>query len=91
MTYNFPVTITEVPHQGKPRTWTLDSAEHLSRVIEGAERQGYTDWQIENGNLVYKEDTDGELAEIKNEAFTLDAYLDWLRHDLSQLIVEGAE
>ena len=86
----FPITITEVPHRGERRTWTLESAEHLARCIEQAERSGYTDWQIQEGNLAYEEDAEGELVEVKNEAFTLDAYLDWLRHDLSQLIVEDA-
>ena len=90
MTYSFPLTITEVPHRGQPHTWTLHSADHLARCIGAAERSGYTDWQIEQGNLVYAEAADGELVETHNEAFTIDAYLDWLRSDLSQLIVEEA-
>lgn len=92
MTQKFPIKITEVPHRGRRQTWTLESKDHLARCIEQAERAGYTDWQIEEGNLVYtEEDDDGELIEVHNTAFTLDAYLDWLRHDLSQLIVEDAE
>lgn len=83
----YPLTITEIPHLGKPRTWTLESEEHLAGLIEDAERRGYTDWQIAQGNLVYAEGPDGELIETHNVAFTVEAYLDWLRDDLSQLIV----
>lgn len=87
MTYSFPLTITEVPHRGTPVTYTITDTDHLARCIDAAERGGYSDWQIAEGNLVYEEDAEGELIEVKNEAFTLDAYLDWLRHDLSQLII----
>lgn len=87
MTYSFPLTITEVPHRGDRRTWTIEDAGHLARCIEQAEHSGYTDWQIQEGNLAYEEDADGELVETHNEAFTLDAYLDWLRHDLSELVI----
>lgn len=84
----YPIKITEIPHRGKPETWTLESPEHLALCIEQEERSGYTDWQIQEGNLVYEEGEDGELVETHNEAYTLDSYLDWLRSDVSRLIVE---
>jgi len=71
-TQQFPVKITEIPHSGKRRTWTLESQEHLDQCIDYALNAGYSEWQEQEGN----------------EAYTLDAYLDWLRHDLSQIIIE---
>lgn len=85
---DYPIKITEVPHRGTERTWVLENESHLAQVIEQAQRSGYTDWHIDQGNLVYEEDADGELVVVKNNTNTLDAYLDWLRHDLSALIVE---
>jgi hypothetical protein len=85
----YPITITEIPHRGDTRTWTLESEDHLARCIEQAERTGsYTDWQIQAGNLVYEYGTDGEEIEKHNEAYTLDAYLEWLGHDLRRLVIE---
>jgi len=91
MTNQFPLTITEVPHRGERKTWTIESANHLARCIEAAERSGYSDWQGREGRLAYLEKDDGEIDFIDRGAFTLDAYIDWLRHDLSQLIVHDAE
>lgn len=91
MTCNFPLTVTEVPHRGEAMTWTLESAEHLARCIEQAERAGYSDWQAQEGMIEYTEGEDGEITTIDHGAFTLDAYLDWLRHDLSQLIVHDGD
>jgi len=91
MTYNFPLTITEVPHLLPRKTWTIENADHLARCIAAADRVGYTDWHVEQGNIIFKEDDDGELVEVENETQGLVAYLDWLRHDLAQLIIHGDE
>lgn len=60
----YPITITEIPHRGAAKTWTLYDAAHLRVNIESAQ---------------VRSDFTGE---------TLDDYLDFLRSDLSQLIVE---
>ena len=91
MTYNFPLTVTEVPHRGPRKTWTIEDASHLARCIDAAERGGYSDWQQNEGRLSFVEKEDGEIEQIDNGAFTLDSYLAWLRHDLSQLIVHDGE
>lgn len=87
MTYSFPLTITEVPHRGSRKTWTIEDASHLARCIDAAERCGYSDWQQNEGRLSFVEKEDGEIEQIDNGAFTLDAYLDWLRSDLADLII----
>ena len=87
MTYSFPLTITEVPHRGARHTWTIEDAGHLARCIEAAERSGYSDWQTNEGRLSFVENEDGEIEQIDGGAYTLDAYLEWLQHDLSELIV----
>jgi len=85
--YNkFPITLTEHPHQGKPTTWVLYDEKHLNECIQAA--SNYTDWAIQEGLIEYADDSDGELKEFKNESWTLDAYIDWLRHDLSYLEIE---
>ena len=92
MTYTYPITITEIPHMGTPRTWTLWNAEHLDRCICTIRWLGrYDEFQSNQGRLEYVEMEDGETETIDHGAYTLDAYLDWLRHDLSQLIVREGE
>jgi len=91
MTYKFPLTITEVPHRLPRKTWTIEDADHLARCIDAADGGRYSDWQQNEGRLSFVEKEDGEIEQIDNGAFTLDAYLDWLRHDLSQLIVHDGE
>lgn len=60
----YPIIITEIPHRGAPKTWTLYDAAHLRVNVESAQcRSDFT------GDSLYD-------------------YLDWLRSDLSQLIVE---
>ena len=81
------MTITEVAHRGTRKTWTIEDASHLGRCIDAAERGGYSDWQKNEGRLSFLEKEDGGIEQIDNGAFTLDAYIEWLRHDLSQLIV----
>lgn len=88
MTYSFPLTITEVPHRGPRKTWTIECASHLAHCIDAAERKGYSDWQTSEGRLSFVEKEDGEFEKIDGGAYTLDAYLDWLRHDLCDLIVD---
>ena len=86
----YPIRVTETPHQGEPRTWVLENAEHLASCIEDAQRRGYDDWQVEQGNMVWAdsaEDEDGNFILTKNEGYTVDAYLDFLRDDLSRLYV----
>lgn len=61
MTY--PINITEVPHRGARREWTLYDEKHLAECVTQAERAGY--------------EGDG----------TLDNYLDWVGHDLSQIFI----
>jgi hypothetical protein len=87
----FPITITEVPHQGPRQTWTIYDEKHLARCIESSERAGYSNWQQQEGRLSFVEKEDDEFEIIDNGAYTLEAYLDWLRHDLSQLIIHDAE
>jgi hypothetical protein len=87
MINQFPLTITEVPHRLPHKTWTIENAEHLAKCIEAAERGGYSDYQTQEGRLEYVETEDGETEPVDRGAFTLDAYLDWLRSDLSQLII----
>lgn len=87
MTHKFPLTITEVPHQGSSFTWTIESEEHLNDCIDFDEEKGYTDWQIQEGRLVYIELPDGDFIQHDEGAYTLEAYLDWLRYDLSSLII----
>ena len=85
MTY--PITITEFPHQGEPREWVLYSEKHLAECI-AAEGRAYREWCYLNGFIEYTTDDDGEDAEItKDESGTLEAYLDWLRHDLKEVVV----
>ena len=87
MTYSFPLTITEVPHRGARHTWTIEDAGHLALCIEASERSGYRDWQTNEGRLPFVEKEDGEIEQNDNGAFTHDADLDWLRHDLSELVI----
>lgn len=90
MTYKLPLAVTEVPHRGPHKTWTIENSDHLARCIDAAERSGYSDWQINEGRLSYTETADGEIELEDNGAYTLEAYLDWLRHDLSRLIIEDS-
>lgn len=83
MTY--PIKIIETPHRGKSKTWILEDEEHLAECIEFAEQSGYTDWHINEKNIIYEENEEGELIEVVSEAHTLDAYLEWLSHDLNSL------
>lgn len=83
----YPIKITEIPHSGQPKTWILYDENHLEECIEFSEPASYTDFHINEGTIIYEEDEDGELVEVMNEAHTLDAYLEWLRHDLSGLEV----
>lgn len=85
----YPITITEEPHRGPAKTWILYSPEHLQECISSEERLGYHDYQVNEGRIVYEENSDGELIEVKNEGYTLKAYLDWLFRDLSELTVTG--
>ena len=63
----YPVHITEVPHRGKRREWTLHDENHLAECVEQAYRAGY--------------EGDG----------TLDDYLEWVAHDLSECHIAAAE
>lgn len=76
----YPLMITEVPHRGKANSWRLEDEKHLNELLNSGQvcRSGYFDWCGVNGY-------DGDAA------FTVDAYLDWLRHDLSRLEVIEAE
>lgn len=87
----YPITLTEVPHQGPRTTWTLYGSEHLAKCIESAERGGYSDWQAQEGRLIITEDDNGEVSFEDLGAYTLEAYIDWLRHDLSTLIIHEGE
>jgi len=83
----YPIRITETPHRGKPRTWVLESEEHLASCIEAEQRRGYDDWQAYQGNMIWVEDEEGNSILTKNNGYTVDAYLDYLRDDLSRLDV----
>mgnify|MGYP001767601014 CR=1 FL=1 len=86
----YPIQITETPHRGQTKTWTLNNAAHLFRCIEAAEKSGYSDWQQEQGRLSFVENADGDFEVVDGGAYTVEAYLDWLRHDLRALdAVEG--
>ena len=63
---NYPIKITEVPHRGKRREWTLYDEKHLNECVQQAYRTSY--------------DGDGSL----------DSYLEWVRHDLSEFYTEAA-
>lgn len=89
----YPITITEVPHRGEPRTWTLESAEHLNDILNGSQmtRSDYDEWCEANGYFEWKswEEEGAERFEVLHDRrFEAETYLEWLRHDLSQLIVE---
>ena len=87
-TNTYPIRITETPHQGEARTWVLESESHLASCIEAEQRRGYDDWQTDQGNMVWSaEDEDGNFVLTKNEGYTVEAYLDFLRGDLSRLDV----
>lgn len=85
--YKLPLKITEHPHQGKPRTWTLEDEKHLQRCIDATARQGYDDWCIENGYAALSVE-DGSILPERDQRRQLNTYLDWLRHDLKNLDVE---
>jgi hypothetical protein len=63
----YPLTITEIPHRGKAKTWMLDDEDHLQDILNGS-----------------------QACRAGCHATDLDSYLDWLRSDLRQLIVEEA-
>jgi len=89
MTYKLPIKITEQPHRGEPKTWTLDDEAHLKKCVDQASaRRNYDDWCSENGYVSFSEDADGELVVKDDKRGELDTFLDWLRHDLSGLDVE---
>lgn len=69
---NYPIRLTEYPHQGKPLTWVLESEKHLNEIINSLNRTNYFDWCYENGCHCY----------------ALDSYLDWLKNDLRFLTYE---
>lgn len=89
--YLYPLKITEIPHRGKSRTWVLTDEKHLNQCINFIESRGvdYQAWCSENGYFEgsYNEET-GEFTTIKDECRTLDAYLEWLGHDLQALNIE---
>ena len=89
MTY--PIQITEHPHQGNPRTWVLENSEHLNKCLSfESERGCYTEWAHDAGLVVYGIDGDGEVLVEGSAMWTLEAYIDFLRHDLKALdIVEN--
>lgn len=91
MTHTYPLQITEIPHRGDPKTWTLHDADHLARCIEYAEKSGYRDWQTQEGMLSYVETENGDIELSDNGAFTIDAYLAWLAQDLRGLEVTRAK
>lgn len=84
----YPVKIIEMPHQGRYTCWTLRDEEHLTGCIQFAKLKGYDDWATEQGLLVHETDEEGNIATQDHGAYTLDAYLTWLRHDLRSLTVE---
>lgn len=86
----YPITITEIPHRGKMHTWILESEEHLNSILNGSaiSRSSYWDWCGENGYLVLKEMENGDWETVIDKSHELETYLDWLRHDLRELIVE---
>lgn len=74
-TPNYPIQITEVPHRGHARVWVLYDALHLQAIID-RDYGAYMEWVEAAG---YKDPYDPE------------AYFEYLRRDLSHLIVNEAE
>lgn len=85
---NYPVTITERPHRGNPRTWLLHDEDHLGRCIDEANAMSnYYEYQMQRGRLICTTRDDGDVDVVDKGAYTLDAYIDWLGHDLRSLDV----
>ena len=86
MTY--PLRITEHPHRGPAKTWILYDEDHLQKIISG-QQFSYLDFQIKQERYIFEIDEESDdVIVIKDEADTLEAFLDWLRHDLKRLEIE---
>lgn len=87
MTYKFPLKLTETPPYGIKRVWVLEDQNYLNKCID-AIRSDYDAFCTDKGYLVLDVDEEGEVVTIKDETHTIEAYLDWLAHDLSILEIE---
>lgn len=71
----YPIEITEHPHQGKPQTWTLWDNAHLVRCID-ATRGKFDEWA----------ESDGGAA-----VYNAENYLNFLCRDLKKIEVKEVE
>ena len=90
----YPITITEYPHQGAPRTWTLWDQAHLMRCIDAA-RGKFEDWvQREGGAAVFEIDEEGTatIKTLEGDAiYCPEVYIDFLRRDLKKIEAKEVE
>ncbi len=83
--YNFPIEIIEMPKDANPRTWVIHNEDHLYKLISWADKYGYHEWAIDRGFVTFEED--GETF-ARDDDYTLEAYIAWLREGLVQLIIK---
>ena len=81
----YPIEITEHPHQGKPQTWTLWDHAHLVRCIE-ATRGSFEEWASNEGISHWIEHEDGEWELLNHDAvYNAENFIDFLRRDLKKI------
>lgn len=81
----YPIEITEHPHRGAPRTWTLWDYSHLMSCIDfyGG---GFEDWADCEGLTHWYENEDGELKLLNHdEVYSADNFIDFMRRDLKKI------
>jgi len=86
----YPIEITEYPHRGQPRTWTLWDDNHLARCIDSHFGK-FEEWAEAEGLLKFHEDSEGNITIEELGAYTPEAYIDFLRRDLKKIEVEERE
>jgi hypothetical protein len=83
----YPIEITEHPHRGAPRTWTLWDNTHLMRCIEATSGK-YEEWvESEGGAAVFHVDEDGNVHILTQEdaIYCPENFIDFLRRDLKKI------
>jgi hypothetical protein len=87
----YPIEITEHPHRGAPRTWTLWDYSHLMRCIDFYGGQ-FEEWANDEGLTHWHENDDGQWELMNyNDVYIADNFIDFLRRDLKKIDVREVE